>query len=50
MTLAEELIADISREGGIDAAVRKMTDQIKAGEDLLPDVSPALKKDGGRSR
>lgn len=50
VTLAEALIADISREGGIDAAVRKMTDQIKAGEDLLPDVSPALKKDGGRSR
>lgn len=50
VTLAEELIADISRAGGIDAAVKKMTDQIKAGEDLLPDVSPALKKDGGRSR
>ncbi len=50
VTLAEALIADMSREGGIDAAVRKMTDQIKAGEDLLPDVSPALKKNGGRSR
>lgn len=50
VTLAEALIEDISREGGIDAAVKKMTDQIKAGEDLLPDVSPALKKNGGRSR
>ena len=49
-TLAEALIADISRGGDIDAAVKNMTDQIKAGEDLLPDVSPALKKDGGRSR
>ena len=48
--LAEELIADMSREGGIDAAVRRMTDQIKAGGDLLPDVSPALKKNEGRSR
>lgn len=50
VTLAEELIADMSREGGIDAAVRKMTDQMKAGEDLLPDVSPALKKNGRKSR
>lgn len=50
VTLAEALIEDMSREGGIDAAVKKMTDQIRAGEDLLPDVSPALKKNGGRSR
>ena len=50
VTLAEELIADMSREGGIDAAVKRMADQIKAGEDLLPDVSPALKKNGGRVR
>lgn len=50
VTLAKELIADMSREGGIDAAVRKMTDQIKAGKDLLPDVSPALKQGAGRSR
>lgn len=50
VTLAEALIADISRDGGIDAAIKKMTDQIKAGEDLLPDVSPALKKNGGKSR
>lgn len=50
VTLAEALIEDMSRDGGIDAAVKKMTDQIKAGGDLLPDVSPALKKNGGRSR
>ncbi|MCI8882540.1 MAG: hypothetical protein HFH43_05760 [Lachnospiraceae bacterium] len=50
VALAEELIADISREGGIDAAIKKMTDQIKAGEDLLPDVSPALKQGVGSSR
>ena len=36
--LAEALIADLAREGGIDAAVKRMTEQIKAGEDLLPDV------------
>lgn len=50
VTLAQELIADMSREGGIDAAVKKMTDQINAGEDLLPDVSPALKQSAGRLR
>lgn len=50
VTLVETLVEDIGREGGIDAAVKKMTDQIKAGEDLLPDVSPALKQSAGRSR
>lgn len=49
-TLAEALIADLAREGGIDAAVHKMTEQIKAGVDLLPDVSPALKRNTGRAR
>lgn len=48
VTLAKELAADMSREGGIDAAVEKMADQIKAGGDLLPNVSPALKKNRGR--
>ena len=48
--LAEAFIADLGREGGIDAAVKRMTEQIKAGEDLLPDVSPALKKNAGRPR
>lgn len=48
--LAENLIADMDREGGIDAAIGKMAEQIKEGVDLLPDVSPALKKDGGRKR
>ena len=50
VTLAEGLLEDIKREGGIDAAVKRMTDQIKAGEDLFPDVSPALKKNGGMVR
>ena len=48
--LAEELIRDMCGEGGIDAAVEKLAAQIKAGEDLLPEVSPALKKNVGRSR
>ena len=48
--LVEELVADMGRDGGIDAAIKKMADQIKAGEDLLPDVSPALKKNGGKIR
>lgn len=48
--LADQLIRDLNSKGGIDAAVRKMTDQIKAGEDLLPDVSLTLKKNGGKSR
>ncbi len=49
-TLAETLIQDMKREGGIDAAIEKMAAQIRAGEDLLPDVSPALKQNTGRSR
>lgn len=48
--LAEELIRDMESKGGIDGAVKKMTDAIKRGEDLLPDVSPALKQNKGRSR
>lgn len=50
VTLAEELIRDMDGKGGLDTAVKKMTEQIKAGEDMLPDVSPALKKDPGRKR
>lgn len=49
-TLSGELIEDVSREGGIDAAVKKMAGQIKKGMDLLPGISPALKKDRGRVR
>lgn len=50
VTLAEAFFEDMNREGGIDAAVERMAAQIKAGEDLLPDVSPALKKNTRRSR
>lgn len=50
VTLAEALIEDMGGEGRIDSAIKKMADQIKAGNDLLPDVSPALKKNGRRSR
>ena len=49
-SLAEAFIEDISRSGDIDAVVKNLTDQIKAGRDLLPDVSPALKQSAGRSR
>lgn len=48
--LAEELIRDIQSKGGIDGAVRRMTDAIREGADLLPEVSPELKKNGGRAR
>lgn len=48
--MAEDFIQDMNREGGIDAAVEKMAVQIKAGKDLLSDVSPALKQNTGRSR
>lgn len=48
--LAGELIEDMSREGGIDVAIQKMTEQIKEGKDMLPEVSPALKQNTGRSR
>lgn len=48
--ISETMITDTGRDGGIDADAKQMTDQIKAGEDLLPDVSTALKKNGGKSR
>ena len=50
VTLAETLIENISRGGDIDTAVKDMTDQIKEGVDQQPDVSPAVKKNGGKSR
>lgn len=50
LELAEELFRDMNGKGGLDAAVKKMADQIKAGEDTLPDVSSALKRDTGRKR
>lgn len=48
--LADECISDMQSKEGIDGAIRKMTEQIEKGMDLLPDVSPALKKDGGKAR
>lgn len=45
--LADDFIRDMQSKGGIDGAIERMTEAIKAGKDLLPDVSPALKKDTG---
>lgn len=45
--LANEFIRDMKSKDGIDGAIQRMTEAIKAGKDLLPDVSPALKKDTG---
>ena len=51
LELAEELFRDMNGKDGLDTAVKKLAEQIKAGEDTLPDVSPALKKqDMGRMR
>lgn len=47
--LAEELIRDIQSEDGIDGAIQRMKEAIREGKDLLPEVSPELKK-GGRAR
>lgn len=44
------MIEDISRGGDIDATVKNLTDQIKEGVDQQPDVSTAVKKNGGKSR
>lgn len=48
--ISETMVTDTSRDGGVDADARKMPEQIKAGGDFLPDVSTALKKNGGKSR
>lgn len=45
--LTDDFIRDMQSKGGIDGAIERMTEAIKAGKDLLPDVSPALKKDKG---
>ena len=34
----------------ISDAIEKMTEAVKEGKDLLPDVSPALKATTGRAR
>ena len=46
--LVEELVQDLHSKEGIDGAIRKMTEAIAEGRDLLPEVSPELKK--GRAR
>lgn len=48
--LAEELIRDAESKDGIDGTIEKMKEAVSAGEDLLPNVSPELKQNKGRSR
>ena len=48
--MADDFIRDMQSKGGIDAAIEKMTEAVKEGKDLLPDVSPALKVATGRAR
>ena len=48
--MADDFIRDMQSKGGIDAAIKKMTEAVREGKDLLPDVSPALKATTGRGR
>lgn len=48
--LAEELIQDLQSPEGIDGAIQRMTEEIAAGKDLLPDASPILKQNTERAR
>lgn len=48
--LAEELIRDVESKDGIDGTIEKMKEAASAGKDLLPNVSPELKQNKGRSR
>ena len=48
--MADDFIRDMQSKGGIDAAIEKMTEAVKEGKDLLPDVSPALKVTTGKAR
>lgn len=48
--MADDFIRDMQSKGGIAAAIEKMTEAVKEGKDLLPDVSPALKVATGRAR
>ena len=48
--LAQAMIEDMRSEGGLDAAVERMKKELAQGKDLLPEVSPALKKKTGRAR
>lgn len=47
--LAMDLIRDMQSPGGLDGAIERMKKEIGQGKDLLPEVSPELKK-GGRAR
>ena len=46
--LVGELLQNLESKEGIDDAVRKMTEAIVEGKDLLPETSPELKKKSGR--
>ena len=48
--LADEFIRDMASKEGIDGAIERMAEAVKAGKDLLPGVSPALKSNTGRTR
>lgn len=48
--LVGELLQDLESKEGIDDAVRKMTEAIVGGKDLLPEASLELKKKSGRER
>lgn len=48
--LVGELLQDLESKEGIDDAVRKMTEAIVGGKDLLPKASLELKKKSGRER
>lgn len=48
--LVGELLQDLESKEGIDDAMRKMTEAIVEGKDLLPETSPELKKKSGRER
>ena len=48
--LVGELLQNLESKEGIDDAVRKMTEAIVGGKDLLPEASLELKKKSGRER
>lgn len=48
--LSEVFIQDMESKYGMDGAIEKIKEVIDAGEEPLPDVSPALKGNMGRSR
>lgn len=49
-SIADGFIRGLGSEGGIDAAIEKMAEQIKAGKGLSPDAAPASRKGTGRER